>query len=130
MSLCVLKEKKIFMVHIYSIYYHFVLQCIISGKCVDSKETDHLFKVTLESFIQLGSTGSFPLLASFLPLRLREGSGQTQEAELIGSTQISMGMCDQSLLPRAFPSLHLLLLLISVCLIVPAHGFPQFPLTS
>lgn len=62
---------------------------------------------------------------------MREGSGQTQEAELIGSTRISMSMCDQSLLPRAFLSLHLLLLLlISVCLIVPAQGSPQFPLTS
>lgn len=62
---------------------------------------------------------------------MREGSGQTQEAELIGSTRISMGMCDQSLLPRAFPTLHLpLLLLIRVCLIVPAQGSPQFPLTS
>ena len=40
-------------------------------------------------------------------------------------------MCDQSLLPRALLSLHLLLLLlISVCLIVPAQGSPQFPLTS
>lgn len=32
-----------------------------------------------------------------------EGSGQTQEAELIGSTRISMGMCDQSLLPPRAP---------------------------
>lgn len=79
-----------------------------------------------------GSTGFF-LPASHLKysITLCEGSGQTQEAELIGSTQISMGMCDQSLLPKAFPSLHLLLLLLrSVCLIVSARGFPQFPLTS
>lgn len=80
---------------------------------------------------------SSPCLLSSLQkkysITTREGSGQTQEAELIGSTQISMGMCDQSLLPRAFPILHMLLallLLISVCLIVPAQGFPQFPLTS
>lgn len=78
----------------------------------------------------------FFLLVSYLKysITVRKGSGQTQEAELIGSTRISMGMCDQSLLPRAFPSLHLLLLplllLISVCLIVPARGSPQFPLTS
>lgn len=55
------------------------------------------------------------LLVFFLPLQkkysitTREGSGQTQEAELIGSTQISMGMCDQSLMPKAFPLLHMLL---------------------
>lgn len=36
---------------------------------------------------------------------MHQGSGQTQEADLIGSTQVSMGMCDQSpLLSRAFPS--------------------------
>lgn len=58
---------------------------------------------------------------------VHEGSGQPQEAELIGSTQMSMRTCDQSLLPRASPSFHLLL--IHVCLIVPAQSAVQVPLT-
>lgn len=91
-----------------------------------------------KSFMEWGRTGSsFPLLVPFSSLAshlkysitMCEGSGQTQEAGLIGSTQISTGMCDQSLLPRAFPSLHLPLL-ISVCLIDANQGSPQFPLTS
>lgn len=56
-----------------------------------------------------------------------EGSGQPQEAELIGSTQMSRRVCDQSAPPRASPSFHLLL--IHVCLIVPAQSAVQFPLT-
>jgi len=60
--------------------------------------------------VVLFSSLFFFLLSSRLKYSIttHEGSGQTQEAELIGSTRISMGMCDQSLLPpRAPPPLHL-----------------------
>lgn len=78
-------------------------------------------------------------------ITVHEGSGQTQEAQMIGSAQISMGMCDQSLLLRAFPSLHLLLherVCVDLCMCVCVHTCtpvsncsrpkvsPQFPLTS
>lgn len=61
------------------------------------------------------SSSSFPFSPSNLKYSVTvcEGSGQTQEAKLIGSTWVSMGMCDQSLLPRAFPSLHLLCVCVS-----------------
>ena len=38
---------------------------------------------------------------------VHKGSGQPQEAKLIGSSWMSMSMCDQSHTPRAFPSPHL-----------------------
>lgn len=72
-----------------------------------------------EGFTRRGSLFFFPSLlrssscclsASHLKysITVHAGSGQRQEAEMIGSAQISMGMCDQSVLLRAFPSLHLL----------------------